>query len=118
MRILVTGSRNWPDPTPIVDTLISHTKTTPRKAVVIVHGKCPTGADQIANDIAEMFGWGIETHPADWQTYGKRAGFVRNAKMVELGADICLAFIKDGSKGATMCADLAEKAGIPVRRYR
>lgn len=118
MRILITGSRNWPDPTPIVDAILSYTRNVPECEVTIVHGGCPDGADAMANDIAENFQWRVEIYPAKWWEYGKRAGYVRNAEMVKQGADICLAFIKDGSRGATMCADLAEKAGIPVMRYR
>lgn len=124
MRILVTGSRDWEDRQSLVYRLMEHDPCAehgdcnadcPR--ITVVHGACPTGADAMAAEFALQWGVDVEAHPADWEQHGRRAGFVRNAEMVELGADVCLAFIKDGSKGATMTADLAEQAGIPVRRY-
>jgi hypothetical protein len=37
--------------------------------------------------------------------------------MVDLGADICLAFIKDQSAGASHCAARAIAAGIPTLKF-
>lgn len=125
MRILITGSRTWDRPELVSAAMVAAVRTHARRRglwhgpatwVTVVHGACPNGADQMAHDFALKVDWTIERHPANWDKYGKRAGFVRNADMVNLGADVCLAFIRDGSRGASMTADLAEKAGIPTVR--
>ena len=119
-RILVTGSRDWDDRRQFDHELAVAVGTGKRtgRAVVIVHGACPRGADQLADEIARAHGIDVEPHPADWDAFGKAAGFRRNAEMVALGADLCLAFIRDGSRGATHCAETARKAGIPVMYFR
>lgn len=114
-RVLITGSRDWDRPD-IIAFQLGYTvgKIGP---FILVHGNA-RGADKMAAELHEQYGFTSEPHPANWESLGKRAGFVRNSEMVEAGADLCLAFIKDESKGATMCADLAEAAGIPTRRFR
>ena len=126
MRILVTGSRDWADKDAIWSELAALAQADP--FATLVHGACPTGADAIADDWWTGFGGDPERHPADWSR-GRKAGPERNAAMVALGADLCLAFIGDctsrrcrredrhPSHGASGCADLAEAAGIETRRF-
>ncbi len=116
-RILVTGSRDWDDWRTITGALIQGRRDfSPDEIPTVVHG-CARGADFLAAQAARKLGWHVEDHPAGWERHGRRAGPRRNAEMVALGAGICLAFIKDGSPGATHCAGLAEKATILTRRF-
>jgi hypothetical protein len=113
-RVLVTGSRDWDDADAIREALEAiEGNVEPGDTLTLIHGTAQ-GADSLAAAAARRLGWTIEPHPADWRRLGRRAGFVRNAEMVASGADVCLAFIKNNSRGATMCAELARQAGIPV----
>jgi YspA, cpYpsA-related SLOG family len=117
-RILVTGSRTWTDPHIIFGALVDAWNDIGAPDDVVLVTGAARGADQLAETVwTTDLHRPVERHPADWTRLGKRAGLVRNGHMVTLGADICLAFIRDNSRGATSCAAMAERAGIPVRRY-
>lgn len=117
-RILVTGSRDWTDEFQIQTALMHWWLEHDRPSdAVLVHGAC-RGADRIAADCWRKQGFPVEAHPADWKTHGLAAGFIRNQHMVDLGADVCLAFIRNDSRGATHCMTRAEVAGIPVKVWR
>ncbi|MGW2113719.1 SLOG family protein [Streptomyces zhihengii] len=123
-RVLVTGSRDWPTPDLVWGALndVRDEALTTDRHLILVHGACPRGADAHAHQwatTATQFVNGIteEQHPADWSLHRRAAGFIRNAHMVNLGADVLLAFIKDQSRGATHTTRLAHAAGIPVRRW-
>ncbi|MFF9003710.1 DciA family protein [Streptomyces achromogenes] len=125
VRILVTGSRTWTRTRTVDDALLGAWYDAIQvygagTAIVVVHGACPRGADSYADAWASRQDAryvSVEPHPADWKNHGRGAGFRRNAEMVQCGADLCLAFIKDGSSGATHTADLAEQYGIPTLRF-
>jgi hypothetical protein len=109
-RILITGGRDWKDSNLIRQALLENGPG------IVVHGAC-RGADTLANDAAQALGWPTEAHPANFYPLGKydrAAGNKRNAKMVALGADICLAFPDPQSKGTWNCVNLAKRAKIEV----
>jgi len=115
-RVLITGSREWNNISLIkseLNKLFDNWGT----EVILISGHCPKGADAICENIGKELGWTLEIHPADWAQYGKPAGFIRNKNMVDLGADICLAFIRNGSRGASSTAKLAEEANIKTLRF-
>jgi len=82
MRLLVCGSRGWKDSDVIAREMAPFLADGgPR---VVIHGAAP-GADAIAGWLAH-FGFCVYTEefPADW-TEGKRAGPLRNARMLAEG---------------------------------
>lgn len=116
-RILVTGSRNWDDRDTIRQALASAWETLGRHPeATLVHGDCHLGgADRIADGIWRSWGLPVEPHPAERGHDGRILGPERNQHMVDLGADLCLAFPLAGSRGTRNCMRLARQAGIEVR---
>lgn len=96
----------------------AQSKNTWSNTDTLIHGNA-RGADQLSESAYKeiFFGYegqgGIERFPADWNKYGKRAGYIRNKQMLEEGKpDIVLAF--PGGKGTAMMVRLAKEAGVRV----
>lgn len=82
--------------------------------LVIIQGEA-RGADTLAKDWALRNKVMTLSFPANWKQYGKSAGYRRNTQMLEEGKpDIVIAF--PGGRGTKMMCEIAETAGITVRR--
>ena len=67
----------------------------------------------MAGSWAKAFGYEVQKFPANWKEYGKRAGYIRNAQMLNEGKpDLVVAF--PGGKGTQMMIKLAKAAGVKV----
>jgi len=114
MKVLITGDRGWTAAS-VVETVI---KTLPPDTVVI-HGGA-SGADMIAAAMASSRNMNTWAFPAQWLRYGKRAGPIRNQRMIDEGQpDMVVAFHNwlPGSKGTRDMVTRARHAGIPVQLF-
>jgi hypothetical protein len=138
VRILVTGNRRFGD-YDLALTALSAVRWEFGPHFTVVYGDAP-GADRLLAEMAEERGLGTEAHPAEWAApcqpdcrpghrrtrrdgtnYCPAAGNYRNQAMVDLGADLVLAFLVEPRispcTGTRDCIRRAEAAGIPVRRF-
>lgn len=114
-RILITGARAWDDLAGIAGAFTqAHLALGEPAEVTVVSGACPNGADALCEAEARRREWTVERHPARWDEHGKAAGFVRNAHMVSLGADLVLAFVAGQARGTRHTIGQAIKAMLHV----
>ena len=114
MRLLVTGGRDYADAATVAAVLDRALAKVPEGDVLVVVNGGARGLDTLAHR------WALwrcverrpvlpEKHDADW-SQGRSAGPTRNAYMVSLGADACVAF--PGGRGTADCLRRARAAGI------
>lgn len=110
-KVIIAGTRSFDDYELLqakMDHLLSR-----RCEVEIVSGTA-RGADQLGERYAAARGFALKRFPADWDTYGKSAGYRRNAEMAEY-ADAAVVFWDGKSKGSKHMIDLARAKGLEVR---
>jgi hypothetical protein len=66
----------------------------------ICSGGCPLGADKFAEIIAETYQIPIIIYPAEWDLYGRGAGFIRNTTIAET-SDHLIACVAEDRTGGT-----------------
>ena len=113
MKLMVCGSRTITNDAWVMNQIDSVVQEIGKDNLVIIEGDA-RGVDTIAGAWAIKNNISIEHYPADWKTYGRAAGFIRNKQMVE-ACDFCLILWDGISKGTKNDIDLCEKLSKPKR---
>jgi len=82
------------------------------KPKVIISGGA-RGADYLAKIYAQNQGIDYKEFPAEWDKYGRSAGYRRNIDIVE-NSDIIIAFWDGTSKGTKHTIDIAREKNKPL----
>lgn len=105
MRTIIAGSRTIQDFRTVEDAL---SKCPFLSDITEVVSGCAMGVDRLGELWAKKNGIPIKQFPAQWDLYGKSAGFRRNEEMAEYAEACCV--IWDGkSRGALHMANTAKK---------
>ena len=118
-RVIIAGSRNFQDYDQLeheVLELIHPGFDNP----IIISGTA-AGADQLGEKFAEKYNLQLVKMPAEWETYGKRAGHIRNARMADYASEgdgMLIAFWDGESPGTKGMIDIARKKGLEVNIFQ
>ncbi len=108
MRTIIAGSRTFDD----FDLLCSTISGLPWSISEVVSGGA-YGADALGEKWAREHHVFLKRFPAQWEKYGKRAGYLRNVEMGEYG-EALLAFWDGVSRGTKHMINIARKKGLQV----
>lgn len=115
MRLAVVGSRSFRDYTDLEKTLSFIHKKVPITRIISGGAK---GADSLAEQWARENSVDTQVFIPDWETYGKRAGFLRNKQIVDY-SEAVVVFWDGKSKGSQHSMKLAKEQGksVLIRRF-
>ena len=80
--------------------------------IEIVSGNA-RGADKLGERYAKEHNLPVKLFPANWDKYGKQAGYLRNQEMANY-SDVLIAFWDEKSKGTKHMIDIAKKQDLTV----
>lgn len=110
-RVLVCGGRDFVDASRVV-AVLGYYRSEAGGFEVLIHGAA-RGADSLAGEWAKMVGVEVLAFPANWNTFGKAAGSIRNGYMLREGKPtLVIAF--PGGAGTRDMIGKAKRAGVPV----
>lgn len=114
MIVLACGSRDW-DQWGVIEYVLS-TLHFQRRISKLIHGAC-RGADRMAGELARRLAIEVQEYPADWKKFGKRAGPIRNRRMLTDGRPNLILAFHDSlthSKGTRDMVESAMESSIEV----
>lgn len=117
-KVIIAGSRSFDDYKLLkekMDLFLKNKidKNKPCSNIEIVSGTA-RGADTLGEKYAKEKGFALKKFPANWDLYGKKAGYIRNREMRDY-ADVCVVFWDGESKGSKHMINLAKEDNMPIR---
>lgn len=110
IRVIIAGGRDFQDWDKLVE--ICDLAFVNYKEIEIVSGGA-NGADLLGERYANERGYLIKRFPADWEKYGKSAGYRRNAEMADY-AGALIAFWDGVSRGTQHMINLAKQKELKL----
>ena len=113
MKLIVAGGRDFVNTQAMITVLmdlVERGKIDPNPELVCGMAR---GADILAFRLWKSANMQIHVFPAEWDTYGKSAGFRRNKEMGEF-ADAAVCFWDGNSKGTKHMIDIMQRLNKPV----
>lgn len=114
LKIIVAGSRSFNNYELLTERLNFYIGT--HTDVEIVSGTA-RGADKLGERYATEKGFLIKRFPADWDKYGKRAGYLRNEEMAKYASHAVI-FWDGVSRGTANMIELCERYSLNYRVVR
>ena len=111
MRVIIAGGRDFSD-FDILSQEINKLFTNVNNPVII--SGTARGADRLGERYAKLNKITLERYPADWDRYGKSAGYRRNEQMAKL-SDTALIFWDGKSKGTNHMIKLSRIYKLKVK---
>lgn len=116
MKIIIAGGRDFEDVSSAIKKFDEFRSSLPIKNnedIQVVSGGA-RGADSVGERVASFNSLNVKKFPAEWDKYGKSAGYRRNADMANY-ANALLAFWDGKSKGTMHMINLAKDKGLIVK---
>ena len=111
-RLIIAGSRGFDDFARLSEEVDRFCLRQSIKVVEVVSGGA-RGADRLGERWANELSIKVTRFPAQWATYGKSAGMVRNRRMAEYATHL-IAFWDGSSRGTQNMIEVARKQGLEV----
>lgn len=108
INLAIIGGRDFSD-YQLVKSVLAKVKS---EIITIVSGGA-IGADTLGAQYANEFGIPLLLFVPEWDKYGKKAAFLRNAQIIDASQAV-IAFWDGFSKGTAHSIELAKRNGIPV----
>ena len=113
-RVIIAGGRDFSDYELLKRKVLFYTNEVNKDNLIIIISGKAKGADSLGEKLAKEIGWKVLEYPADWDTNGKSAGYIRNIEMAK-NADALIGFWDGRSRGTKHMIDTAKKNGLLVR---